>query len=59
MLSAVGIIIPVMTPVPYWVWKFEWPQVIQDAMITAFTPIVTLTFNDIELAGLFLGGLVL
>ena len=51
-LGSGGVTTPGMTPVPYWVWKFKWPQEIQDKIITVATPTCTLTVNDLELAGL-------
>ena len=48
-----------MTLISYWVCKFEWPQEIQDVIITAATPTGTITINDLELEGSFLVWIVL
>ena len=40
-------------------WQMEWPQDIQDMLITAENPTGTITINDLELAGALLGFLVL
>ena len=41
------------------VWQSEWQQDIQDDMITEANQTGSLTINDLELAGLILGWLVL
>ena len=58
-LGAGGVITPGLDSIEYWVWQFEWPQDIQDEMITEANPTGKLTINDLELAGLVLGWLVL
>jgi hypothetical protein len=41
------------------VWKVQWPQAIQDALITEENPSGKITINDLELAGMVLNWLVL
>lgn len=41
------------------VWQYEWPPEIRAALITDKNPNGTLTINDLELAGMLLGWLVL
>ena len=44
----------------HWVWKFEWPADIQQELVTGrMNKTGKLTINDLELAGLVLGWLVL
>ena len=40
-------------------WQLEWPQDIQDNMVTAEKPSRKITINDLELAGALLGFLAL
>jgi hypothetical protein len=39
---------------PPFLWKYEWPKDIKDALITEHNPTGTLTINDLELAGMVL-----
>lgn len=41
------------------VWQFEWPDEIKKELITADNPSGTITINDLELAGMLLGWLIL
>lgn len=41
------------------VWQFRWPQEIQEMLITAENPNGKLTINDLELAGIVLGWLIM
>ena len=58
-LGAGGIITPGLDPMQHWVWKFEWPQDIKDSLVSWSNKKGTLTINDLELAGIVLGWLVL
>ena len=58
-LGAGGVITPGLSACPYIVWQFEWPLDIQRQLVSAKNPTGTLTINDLELAGLVLGWLVL
>ena len=58
-LGAGGVITPGLDPIQCWVWQFPWPQDIQDRLVSEGDPTGDLTINDIELAGLVLGWLVL
>ena len=58
-LGAGGVITPGLTACPYIVWQFEWPQDIKDSLVSASNPTGKLTINDLELAGLVMGWLVL
>lgn len=58
-LGAGGVITPGMDPFQYWVWQYEWPLDIQKELITDKNRNGKLTINDLELAGLVLGWLVL
>ena len=58
-LGAGGIITPGLDPMQHWVWKFEWPRDIKEALVSGTNKTGTLTINDLELAGLVLGWLVL
>ena len=42
-----------------WVWRLEWPQVIQDKFISSSNLNGTISINDLEMAGLLMGWLVL
>lgn len=41
------------------VWQFEWPKEIREKLITDKNPSGTLTINDLELAGIVLGWLIM
>ena len=58
-LGAGGIIAPGTSPCPPFVWKFEWPPDIKAALITDTNKAGNLTINDLELAGMVLGWLVM
>ena len=42
-----------------WVWRLEWPKSIQDLLISPTNPKGTLSINDLEMAGILLGWLIL
>ena len=42
-----------------WVWRLEWPQHIQNLLISPQNPTGTLSINDLEMAGILLGWLIL
>ena len=42
-----------------WVWRLEWPQDIQDQFMSKNNPQGTISINDLEMAGLLMGWLVL
>jgi len=58
-LGAGGIITPGMDPFQHWVWQYKWPRDIQQELVSATNRKGKLTINDLELAGLVLGWLVL
>ena len=58
-LGAGGVITPGLDPMQHWVWQFEWPADIQKELVTGTNKTGKLTINDLELAGLVLGWLVL
>ena len=58
-LGAGGVITPGMDPFQHWVWQYEWPLDIQQELVTDKNRNGKLTINDLELAGLVLGWLVL
>ena len=58
-LGAGGVVTPGIEGIPYVVWQFEWPDDIQDRLVTTDNPQGDLTINDFELAGMVLGWLVL
>ena len=57
-LGAGGVVTPGMDPSYYYVWQFEWPQDIRENLVSWKNPTGNLTINDLELAGLILGWLV-
>ena len=58
-LGAGGIIAPGTSACPPFVWQFEWPPDIRASLITDQNRKGTLTINDLELAGMVLGWLVM
>ena len=58
-LGAGGVVVPGMDPFYYYVWQFEWPKDIRDELVSWTNPKGSLTINDLELAGLLLGWLVI
>ena len=58
-LGAGGVVTPGIEGIPYVVWQFEWPDDIQERLVTEKNPTGDLTINDFELAGMVLGWLVL
>ena len=58
-LGAGGVVVPGMDPFYYYVWQVEWPKDIRDKLVSWNNPKGTLTINDLELAGLLLGWLVI
>ena len=58
-IGAGGVVTPGIDGIPYVVWQFEWPQDLQDRLVTQENPTGDLTINDFELAGMVLGWLVL
>ena len=58
-LGAGGVITPGLNPIQPWVWQYEWPPDIQQRLVTDNNPAGDLTINDLELAGMVLGWLVL
>ncbi len=58
-LGAGGVITPGIDAFFYYVWQYEWPQDIQDMLVSWQNPNGTLTINDLELAGMVLGWLVI
>jgi len=58
-LGAGGVIAPDMDPFQHWVWQYEWPLDIQQELVSDKNRTGKLTINDLELAGLVLGWLVL
>ena len=54
-----GVITPGLKSSPPWVWKHAWPQDIQNELVSYTNPKDRLMINDIELAGLVLGWMVL
>jgi hypothetical protein len=58
-LGAGGVITPGLEAIQYWVWQYEWPLDIQRELVSATNRKGRLTINDLELAGLVLGWLVL
>lgn len=58
-LGAGGIIVSGNKTIHPIVWQFEWPEEIKKELITDKNPEGSLTINDLELAGIVLGWLVL
>jgi len=58
-LGAGGVFTPGMDPFQHWVWQYEWPPDIQQELVSATNRTGRLTINNLELAGLVLGWLVL
>ena len=58
-LGAGGVITPGIDNCPYVVWKYEWPKDIQQQLVSSSNKEGKLTINDLELAGLVLGWLVM
>jgi len=58
-VGAGGVITPGMDPFKHWVWQYKWPLDIQQELVLATNRTGKLTINDLELAGLVLGWLVL
>jgi hypothetical protein len=58
-LGAGGVITPGLEAIQFWVWQYEWPLDIQRELVAATNKGGKLTINDLELAGLVLGWLVL
>ena len=58
-IGAGGVVTPGLDGIPYVVWQFEWPEDIQNRLVTTENPKGDLTINDLELAGMVLGWLVL
>ena len=58
-LGVGGVIVLVLHIIQPWVWKYVWPQYIINNPVTYTNPKGRLTINNIELAGLVLGWLVL
>ena len=54
-----GVIMGITKKIGYFVWRFEWPQDIRDALVTFSNPHGTITMNDLELACIVLSWLVL
>ena len=54
-----GVITPGIQSIQPWVWKYAWPQNIQNELFSHTNTKGRLTINDLELAGLVLGWLVL
>ena len=57
--GAGGVILPGTATVQPIVWQHRWPDDIISNLVTATNPTGTITINDLELAGLVLGWLVL
>ncbi len=58
-LGAGGVIVPGLDPFYYYVWQYEWPKNIKDRLVSWANPKGDLTINDLELAALVLGWLVI
>ena len=58
-LGAGGVVTPGLDPSKHWVWQLEWPEDIKRRLISLANPQGDITINDLELAGLVLGWLVL
>ena len=58
-LGAGGVITPGLDAIQYWVWQFEWPDDIKKELVTFENKTGKLTINDLELAALVLGWMVL
>jgi len=59
-LGAGSVITPSMDPFQRWVWQYEWPlDIQQELVLDKNRTSKLLTINDLELAGLVLGWLVL
>ena len=58
-LGAGGVITPGLDPMQYWVWQYAWPEDIQNELVTSTNRNGTITINDLELAGIVIGWLVL
>ena len=42
-----------------WVWRLEWPQEVQNQLVSESNPSGTISINDLEMAGILLGWLAL
>ena len=58
-LGAGGIICPGTSPTPHIVWQFPWPQDITKQISKPFRPRKAISINDLEMAAIVLGWLVL
>lgn len=58
-LGAGGVITPGLDPMQYWVWQYEWPDDIKKELVTSTNRTGKITINDLELAGIVIGWLVL
>ena len=58
-LGAGGVVAPGLDASKHWVWQLEWPDDIKQRLISLVNPTGDITINDLELAGLVLGWLVL
>jgi hypothetical protein len=58
-LGAGGVITPGIQTIQPLVWNFEWPEDIKKSLLTDDNPDGSITINDLELAGMVLGWLVL
>ena len=54
-----GVITPGLQPFPHTVWQVEWPNDIQDRLVTNQNPKGDISMNDLELAGIVLNFLAL
>ena len=59
LLVAGGVIAPGLQSIQPWVWQYAWPQDIQNKLVSHTNPKGRFTINNLELAGLVLGWLVL
>jgi hypothetical protein len=58
-LGAGGVITPGLQPFPHTVWQIQWPQYIQERLVTDDNPKGDISMNDLELAGIVLNFLAL
>ena len=58
-IGAGGVICSGLEAIANIVWQFEWPPLIRDALVTQTNRDGTISINDLELAGMLLGWLVL
>ena len=58
-LGAGGVVVPGTDDTKHYVWQFKWPEDIKSRLITWKNPNGDLTINNLELAALVLGWLVI